>query len=65
MFIISVVLRCATTLKLESRPVTAAMTTTVVHSYKLLIIDVKHVHSLTHSLTQSLTHSYCIMFINH
>jgi len=32
---------------LESGPVTADLTTTVVHSYKLLINDVKPDHSLT------------------
>jgi len=33
--------------RLESGPVTADLTTTVVHSYKLLINDVKADHSLT------------------
>jgi len=32
---------------LESRPVTADMTTIVVHSYKLLINDVELIYSLT------------------
>jgi len=32
--------------RLESGPVTADLTTTVVHSSKLLINGVKHVHSL-------------------
>jgi len=32
--------------RLESGPVTADLTTTVVHSYQLLINDVKPVHSL-------------------
>jgi len=43
------VLLCTGTLKplLESGPVTADLTTTVVHSYKLLINDGKPVHSLT------------------
>jgi len=50
MFICGMVLRCAGTLKtrLESEPVTADLTTTVVHtrSYKLLINNIKPVHSL-------------------
>jgi len=37
---------------LESGPVTADLTTTVIHSYKLLINDVKPVHSLTHSMNE-------------
>jgi len=36
--------------KLESGPVTADLTTTVIHSSKLLINDVKPDHSLTHSI---------------
>jgi len=64
MFICGMVLRCAgISNRLESGPVTADLTTTVVHSYtvdltttvvhsyKLLINDVKPAHSLTHSLT--------------
>jgi len=50
-FICDMVLRCAGDLKpslIESRPITAYLTTHVVHSYKLLIHDVKPVHSLTH-----------------
>jgi len=34
--------------RLESGPVTADLTTTVIHSYKLLINDVKPDHSLMH-----------------
>jgi len=34
--------------RLESGPVTADLTTTLVHSSKLLINDVKPDHSLTH-----------------
>jgi len=36
--------------RLESGPVTADLTTTVVHSYKQLINDVKPVHSLIQSI---------------
>jgi len=39
--------------RLASGSVTADLTTTAVHSYKLLINDVKPVHSLTLSLTHS------------
>jgi len=45
MFICGMVLRCAGTLK--PGPVTADLTTTVVHSSKLPINDVKPDHSLT------------------
>jgi len=50
MLIYGMVLRCAGTLKiwLQSGPVTADLTTTVVHSSKLLINDVKPHQSLTH-----------------
>jgi len=37
-------------IRLESGPVTADRTTIVVHSYKLLTNDVKHVHSLNKGL---------------
>jgi len=47
MFICGMVLRCDGTLKLEYGPVTADLTTTVVHSSKLLINDIKPDHSLT------------------
>jgi len=48
MFICGMVLRCAGTFntRLKSRPVTADLTTTVVHSSKLLLNDVKPDHSL-------------------
>jgi len=44
MFICGMVLRCAGDIKtrLESGPVTADLTTTIVHNYTLLINDVKH-----------------------
>jgi len=38
----------STETRLQSLPGIADMTTTVVHSYKLLINDVKPIHSLTH-----------------
>jgi len=49
MFICGMVFRCAETLKtrLQSGPVTADLTTTVVHSSKLLINYVKPDRSLT------------------
>jgi len=49
MFVCGRVLRCAGTDKtrFESGPVTADLTTTVVHNFKLLINDVKPDHSLT------------------
>jgi len=34
-------------IRLESRSVTADLTTTIIHGYELLINDVKSVHSLT------------------
>jgi len=40
--------------RLESGPVTVDLTINVVHSSKLLINDVKPVHSLTHCFTHSL-----------
>jgi len=40
--------------RLVSGPVTADLTTTVVHSYQLLINDVKSVHSITHISLSSL-----------
>jgi len=48
MFICGMVLRVCWHIKtrLESGPVTADLTTTVVHSYKLLTNNVKPVHSL-------------------
>jgi len=36
--------------RLESGPVTANLTTTVIHNYKLLINDIKPIHSLIDSL---------------
>jgi len=49
MFICGIVLRCAGTYtRLGAGSVTAEMTTTVVHGYKLLINDVKPVHSLAY-----------------
>jgi len=36
--------------QLESRPVTADLTTTILHRYKLLINDIKPVHLCNHSL---------------
>jgi len=50
MFIRGIVLRCAGTMKtrLESGPVTADLTTPVVHSSKLVIHDVKPDQSFTH-----------------
>jgi len=50
MFICGMVFRCVCwhiKTCLESGPVTADLTTTVVHSSKLLINDFKHVHSLS------------------
>jgi len=48
MFICGMVLRVCWYLKtqLESGPVTTDLTTTVVHSYRLLINDIKHSHTL-------------------
>jgi len=46
--LIGMVLQCSDMLnRFESGQVRADQTTTVVHSYKLLIKDVKPVHSLT------------------
>jgi len=52
MFICGMVLLCAGTLKSSLRVLTMEFqqTTTVIHSYKLLIIDFKPVHSLTYNL---------------
>jgi len=36
--------------QLESGPVTADLTTAIIHSYKLLINNVKPIHKLTHSI---------------
>jgi len=48
MFICGIVLRCTDTqTRFEPGPVTADLTTTVIHSYNLLVNNVKHVHSLT------------------
>jgi len=44
--------------RLESGPVTADMTPTVVHSFKVLINDVKPDHSLTH-LRVDMTSDWC------
>jgi len=60
MFICGMVLRCAGTIKarLESGPVTADLTTTVVHRCNLLMNDVK-----TRSLTHSCGISFCTLTI--
>jgi len=57
MFIYSMVLRCAGTLKtwIQSGPVTVEMTTTVVHSYNFLINCIKPFLSLIHSPTYPLS----------
>jgi len=55
MFVCGMVLRCAGTVKPKSGPVTAGLTTTVVHSSKLLINDIKPVHSLIHLIARILT----------
>jgi len=54
MCIFGMVLLCADTFKtqLESGPVTADLTTTVVHSDKSLINNIKSVHSITNIQSQ-------------
>jgi len=55
MFICGIVLWCTDALKprLESGTVTADLTTTVTHKYKLLINDVKPVQSLSYGCNHS------------